>query len=313
LYPAVFHAVSAFCNAGFALFPDNVTRFRSDPVTIAVISALIIAGGLGFLVGLDVKEYIQQRWFRKLWPGPVRRRVEAIRPRPRLSVHTKFVLTVTAVLLLVGTISYYGLERLGVLAGMSDGDAWLNAWFCSVTARTAGFNTVDYGQMGGPALLCTMVLMFIGASPGSAGGGVKTSTFGLLVVYAVFRWRGHDSPHAFGRSIPQDTLDKASSVVIAGVAVIILAGSLLMSTEARTMDAAESQAKFLPVLFETFSAFGTVGLSMNFTPVLTNAGKLLVSLVMFIGRVGPVTVALAVGVPRLRHRYRYAEENVMVG
>jgi trk system potassium uptake protein TrkH len=313
LYSGIFHSVSAFCNAGFALFPDNVTRFRTDPLSVGVITALIIAGGVGFLVGLDVKEYVQQRWFRGLWSRPVRARVEAIRPRPRLSLHTKFVLSITAALLLIGTISYYGLERSGVLAGMSEGDAWLNAWFCSVTARTAGFNTVDYGRLSGPALLCTMVLMFIGASPGSAGGGVKTSTFGLLLVYALYRWRGHEGPHAFGRSIPQDTLDRASSVVIAGGAVVILAASFLMSTEARTLDPRESQAKFLPVLFETFSAFGTVGLSMGITGKLTAAGKVILSLVMFIGRIGPVTMALAMGVPRIRSRYRYAEENVMVG
>jgi trk system potassium uptake protein len=313
LYSGIFHSVSAFCNAGFALFPDNVTRFRGDGFVVAVITFLIIAGGLGFLVGLDVKEYVQQRWFRRTWSKTIATRVEAIRPRPRLSLHTKFVLSVTAALLLVGTISYYGLERFGVLAGMNEKDAWLSAWFCSVTARTAGFNTVDYGQMSGPALLCTMVLMFIGASPGSAGGGIKTSTFGLLLVYGLFRWRGHEGPHAFGRSIPRETVDRASSVVIAGVAVIILAASFLMSTEARSLDPGESQARFLPVLFETFSAFGTVGLSMGITGKLTAAGKIILSLVMFIGRVGPVTLALSMGVPRVPIRYRYAEENVMVG
>lgn len=313
LYSGVFHSVSAFCNAGFALFPDNVTRFRGDPFVVFVITFLIIAGGLGFLVGLDIKEYIQQSWFRRFWSKAALTRVEAIRPRPRLSLHTKFVLSVTVALLLIGTISYYGLERFGVLAGMSERDAWLSAWFCSVTARTAGFNTIDYGQLGGPALLCTMVLMFIGASPGSAGGGVKTSTFGLLLVYAVYRWRGHEGPHAFGRSIPQDTLDRASSVVIAGVAVVILAASFLMSTEARSMDPGESQARFLPVLFETLSAFGTVGLSMGITGKLTAAGKIVLSLVMFVGRVGPVTMALAMGMSKANVRYRYAEENVMVG
>jgi trk system potassium uptake protein TrkH len=219
----------------------------------------------------------------------------------------------TAALLLIGTVSYYLLERNGVLAGMHPADAWLNAWFCSVTSRTAGFNTVDYGKMGGAALLCTMVLMFIGASPGSTGGGVKTSTFGLLLTYAFFRWRGHPGPHAFGRSIPQDSIDRASSVVIASAAVIILAGSFLIATETRTTDPLESQAKFLPVLFETFSAFGTVGLSMNLTPQLSSLGKIGLALLMFIGRIGPLTLALALGTRRPRHEFLYAEENVMVG
>jgi trk system potassium uptake protein TrkH len=312
LYSGLFHSISAFCNAGFSLFPDNMIRFRSDPVVMTVIPALIVAGGLGFLVGLDVKQYVQQSVTLHYWPRNVRRRIEAIRPRPRLSLHSKLVLTVTASLLVIGTVSYYALERSGAFVGMTAAEAWANAWFCSVTARTAGFNTIDYNLAGGPALLCTMVLMFIGASPGSAGGGVKTSTFGLLLVYALHRWRGHESPHVFARSIPQETLDRASSVVIAAVAIIILGGSLLMLTEGRAANAAESQSRFLPVMFETFSAFGTVGLSMGMTGKLTAAGKIILSLLMFLGRLGPVTVALAVGVPRVRVRYRYAEENVMV-
>jgi trk system potassium uptake protein TrkH len=313
VYSGVFHAISAFCNAGFALFPDSVIGVRSDPVVIAVLSGLIIAGGLGFLVSLDLKEYLQQRFFEHRWSASVRHRVTAIRPRPRLSLHTKFVLTVTVALLAIGTISYYGLERFGVLRDMNWFEALLNSWFCSVTARTAGFNSIDYGQMGGPALLCTMVLMFIGASPGSAGGGVKTSTFGLLITYALYRWRGHEAPHAFGRTIPQETLDRAAAIVMAAVAIVIVAGSFLMATEARTADPGESQQRFLPVMFETVSAFATVGLSMNTTGGLTDAGKVVVAIVMFLGRVGPLTVALAVGSRKKRALYRYAEENVMVG
>jgi trk system potassium uptake protein TrkH len=311
-YSAVFHSISAFCNAGFSLYPDNLVRFRSDPFVIGIFSFLIISGGLGFLVGLDAKEYIQQRFFIRRWRERVRTRVQTIRPRPRISLHTKFVLTVTAALLVVGTVSYFVLERHGVLARMTTFEAILNAWFCSVTARTAGFNSIDYSLMSGPALLCTMVLMFIGASPGSTGGGVKTSAFGLLIVYAVFRWRGHDTPHAFRRSIPQETIDRATSVVIAGVAVVILAGSLLMAIEARHEDPVQSQARFVPVMFETFSAFGTVGLSMGFSAGLTDWGKFVLSVLMFVGRIGPLTLALAVGTRR-GAKYTYAEENVMVG
>jgi len=313
LYAGIFHSVSAFCNAGFALFPDNAMRFQGDPVVLGVLSALIIVGGLGFLVGLDVKAYIEQRWFQSLWTGPRREQVIAIRPRPRLSLHSKFVLTVTASLLVAGTASYYLLERNGLFRDFGPAQALLNSWFCSVTARTAGFNSIDYGGMGGPALLCTMVLMFIGASPGSCGGGVKTSTFGILITYAVFRWRKHDAPHAFRRSIPRDSVDRATSVVIAGVVVVILASSFLMTTEARSAPAAESQAKFLSLLFETFSGFGTVGLSMGITPKLTDGGKTVMAVLMFLGRVGPLTVALAIGTRNRGVRYKYAEESVMVG
>lgn len=313
VYSAVFHSISAFCNAGFSIYPDGAVRFQNDPFVLGVLSALIIAGGLGFLVSLDIKEYVQQRLFSRFWSTAVRERVGTIRPRARISLHSRFVLSVTAALLAVGAVSYFILERNGVLRGMSFGAALWNAWFCSVTARTAGFNTVDYGQMSGPALLCTMVLMFIGASPGSAGGGVKTSTFGLIIIYALFRWRGHDVPHAFGRSIPRDTVDRATAVVVAAVGIVILASSLLMAAEAATPDAAASQKRFLPVMFETFSAFGTVGLSMGITPNLTDAGKIVLALLMLAGRVGPLTLALAIGSRSRPAKFRYAEENVMVG
>lgn len=312
-YSAAFHAISAFCNAGFSLFPDNLMRFQRDAFTQLVISALIVVGGLGFLTGLDLKEYLQQRLFIRFWPQAARQRVERMRPRPRLSLHTKFAVVTTAVLLLIGTVSFYVLERNGVLAGMSAATAWLNAWFCSVTPRTAGFNTVDYGQMSGPALLCTIVLMFIGGSPGSAAGGVKTTTFGLLLIYALFRWRGHESPHAFNRSIPQATLERATAVIVLAVGVIVLAVSALLAAEGRAGTAAESQARFLPLLFEGFSSFGTVGLSMGITPQLTDAGKLILCGLMFVGRIGPATVAMAVGTRKVQAKFRYAEENVMVG
>jgi trk system potassium uptake protein TrkH len=313
IYHAIFHAVSAFCNAGFALYPNNLMRFQSDWVVQFVIMGLIIAGGLGFLVGLDLKEYIEQRLFRDFWSQRVRKRVESIRPAPRLSVHTKFVLTVTAALLVVGTVSYYLLERERLFRGMSTGEAWLNAWFCSVTARTAGFNTIDYAQMSGAALLCTMVLMFIGASPGSTGGGVKTSTFGILLAYGLSRWRSQSGVHAFRRTIPQENVDRAASVMISAVAVVILAASFLMGIETLTLDPTESQSKFLSVLFETFSAFGTVGFSLGLTPTLSSTGKLAVCILMFVGRTGPLTLALALASRRRLPQYSYAEENVMVG
>jgi trk system potassium uptake protein len=313
LYSAIFHSISAFCNAGFSLHPDSAVRFRNDPFVLSVFSALIIAGGLGFLVSLDVREYLRRRFFLTFAPHAAHARLENVGPRPRLSLHSKLVLSVTGMLLLAGTVTYYFLERGGAFRDMSGGAALLNAWFCSVTARTAGFNTVDYAGLSGPALLCTMVLMFIGASPGSTGGGVKTSTFGLIVTYALFRWRGHEVAHVFNRSIQRETVDRATAVVVAAVGILILAASVLMTTEARLPGAAESQARFLPVMFETFSAFGTVGLSMGITAQLSDAGRLALSILMLVGRVGPLTLALAIGSRAQRAKFRYAEENVMVG
>jgi trk system potassium uptake protein TrkH len=308
IYHAVFHAVSAFCNAGFALYASSLIEFQRDPFVMLVMAALIVIGGLGFLVGLDVRQFAK---------AAVRARRDASRGAPgrppRLGVHTKLVLIVTATLLVVGTVSYYLLERKGVLAGLPPGLALLNALFCAVTPRTAGFNTVDYAQMGGAALLCTMVLMTIGASPGSTGGGVKTSTFGVLLAYALWRLRGFARLHLFGRTIPQESIDRAGAVVIAGIALIVLAASALMATESQGLAAGEAQQRFLPVLFETISAFGTVGLSLGQTPLLSEPGKLVIVVVMFLGRVGPLTLALAITARRARVQYRYAEENLMIG
>ncbi|HET9529617.1 MAG TPA: TrkH family potassium uptake protein [Blastocatellia bacterium] len=313
VYHAIFHSVSAFCNAGFSLYPDNMMGFQGDAVVQLITAALIIAGGLGFLVGLDIKEYLQQRLFHRYWSRAVRERVESIRPRARLSVHTRLVLISTLILLVIGTVSYYFLERRGAFSGMGFGTAWMNAFFCAVTPRTAGFNTIDYAQFGGPALLCTMVLMFIGANPGSCGGGIKTSTFGLLVAYSISRWRGYQRLHLFGRTVPQESIDKGAAVVVAAVALIIIASSALMLTETRGTTAAESQREMLGILFETISAFGTVGLSLGQTLILTDPGKLIVSAVMFIGRTGPLTLALAIRLKQRREHYRFAEENIMVG
>ena len=313
IYNAIFHSVSAFCNAGFALFSDSLMGFQRDPLTQFVISTLIIIGGLGFLVGLDVKEYIQFILFQRFWPRRKRERVEAIRARPRLSVHSKFVLLTTAALLLIGTLSFYSLERGGVFAEMTEGEAWMNAYFCSVTPRTAGFNTIDYARLSGAALLCTMVLMFIGASPGSTGGGIKTSVFGLLIAYSIARWSGYARLHIFNRTVPRESVDRAGAVVVAALALVILTSSALMVTETYGMPPQESQNRFISLAFETISAFGTVGLSMGETARLTPTGKTLLTLVMFLGRVGPLTLALAISRRQERAQYRYAEENVMVG
>ncbi|MEB2360680.1 MAG: Trk family potassium uptake protein [Bryobacteraceae bacterium] len=308
VYHAVFHAVSAFCNAGFALYRDNLTGFQSDPVVLMVISGLIITGGLGFLVGLDVTTCLRRSsLLRFSTPGRLGHSVS------RLSLHSKLVLNGTAALLAAGMVSYYLLERRALFARMGEFEAWLNAFFCSVTARTAGFNTIDYAGMSSPALLCTIVLMFIGASPGSTGGGIKTSTFVLLIAYAYSRWRGSEDLHVFNRRVPQETLDKAQSVVFAALATFVLGGSALVGIESTAISPAGSHDQFLSLIFETTSAMGTVGLSMGQTPLLSAPGKLILMLLMFMGRVGPLTMALAISIRRTRSRFRYADENVMVG
>lgn len=312
LYHAVFHSVSAFCNAGFTLYGGNMTGFARDFFTQAVIAGLIITGGIGFLATLDVRDYLMHSYLPGVIPWGLKARLQA-RAHPRLTVHTKIVLTVSGLLLAVGTVSYFLLERGGLLARMSFAEALWNAWFCAVTARTAGFNTIDYAELSGPALMCTMALMFIGASPGSTGGGIKTSTFGILVANALFRLRGKPRLHCFGRTIPEETIGRAHAIVVSAIAVVVLAASVVIAAEAQRHGSAHSRDLFLPVLFETISAFATVGLSMNFTPTLGTLGKLVIALVMFVGRIGPLTMAVAIASRKQQENYQYAEENLMVG
>ena len=306
VYHAVFLSISAFCNAGFGLASDSLTGFRDDPVVVVVISLLIVFGGIGFLVSVEVARWLQERVGRVLSRN-------GVVPRVRLSVHAKLALTTTAALLILGTPAFFLLEREGALAGMRAPMAWLNAWFCAVTPRTAGFNTVSYAQLGGSTILLTMVLMIIGASPGSTGGGIKTTTFGLLVAYAVSRWRGHTRLHLFNRTVSQESVDKASAVVISAVGLLVVACMVLVVTETGGPRGENEDQRLVWLIFEAISAFGTVGLSMGATSQLTDIGKLIIVGVMFAGRVGPLTLALAIARRRRRAQYRYAEENVMIG
>jgi trk system potassium uptake protein len=293
LWYGLFHAVSAFNNAGFALWSDNLMRWRGDVTVNLVITLLIILGGLGFFV---MTELLQRR-----------RSV-------RLSVHTRLVLVATVVLLVTGTIGFYALEAGNprTLAGLPWHERWLAAWFQSVTPRTAGFNTLDYAVMTPPTLFLTMALMFIGASPGSTGGGVKTTTFSITVAALWATIRGDDEPHIFGRRLGTELVARAFFVSLIAFLVLNAVAGLVLITEQRDL---------LRTLFETTSAFGTVGLSMgeNGAPVslaafFTPAGKMLIMLMMFIGRLGPLTLAFAVARrASAQPRIRYPEGKVLIG
>jgi trk system potassium uptake protein TrkH len=295
LWYGLFHSVSAFNNAGFALWSDNFIRWRADVTVNLVITGLIICGGLGFFV-LSELARIRQR-------------------RIAVSLHTKLVLTATAVLLVGGTWAIAALEWNNprtFASGWPLNERILAAWFQSVTARTAGFNSMDNGAMTQAALFVTMALMFIGASPGSTGGGVKTTTFSITVAALWATVRGNKEPQLFNRRIPADLVAKAFFVsLIAFLGLNAVAGAVLI-TEGRDL---------LPTLFETTSAFGTVGLSMGengsvvslsafFTPI----GKLLIAGMMFMGRVGPLTLALALAASgAARVKIRYPEGKVLIG
>jgi trk system potassium uptake protein TrkH len=296
LYFSVFHAVSAFCNAGFSLFADSLVGYREDWVLNLTVCFLIVCGGIGFLVLSELKQNFP--FNRRSWS--------------RLSLHSKLVLSVTGILLISSSMTIIFMEWDNTLAPLSLPGRFLAGFFHAVSARTAGFNTLPIGEMANETLFIFVVLMFIGASPGSCGGGVKTSTFASLFVLGISRLRGRERPQIFHRTISTASIGKAISVVLISTLVIVLANMVILMVELGEIPHPMSRGKFLELLFEVVSAFGTVGLSTGVTAGLSQAGKLILSIVMFVGRLGPLVIAMAVS-RRTAPRYYYAEEEIMSG
>lgn len=296
-WPALFHAISAFCNAGFSTFSHSLIGFRTNPVVLSVVMLLIVIGGLGFLT-------LEELY---LW----RRSIQKHR-RFRLSLHSRLVLTTTAVLLVVGWMFFVFFEWKTTLADLPVTAKLLNGLFMSVTVRTAGFNTIDYGMATEQTNFLTILLMFVGGSPGSTAGGIKTTTLALLVLLAMARLQGQEVPSCWSRSVAHEVVQRAVGLFVMAVAVLMLGSFVLTATEIEY--GVTASGSFLKYLFEAFSAFGTVGLSMGVTPSLSPAGRWIIILLMFIGRVGPLTFAAALTIRRHRTRqFRYAYEDVVVG
>lgn len=296
VYPALFHSVSAFCNAGFSLYSDSLTRFREDWVINGVIAVLIIMGGIGFVVIADLR----RRYFSRKIPGN------------RLSLHSRLALSTSAILIAFGAAAILIMEWHNSLAPLSIPDRILAALFQSITARTAGFNTVDIGVMANETLFMLGILMFIGACPGSCGGGIKTTTFAGLVVQGVSRMRGLRRPRVFQRTLTEASMAKATSLVMMSMAVIILGTMVLLMSELGEISHTATRGRFLELLFEAISAFGTVGLSTGGTASLSSWGRLTISALMFIGRLGPMVIGLALSREHFS-RCQFAEENIMIG
>jgi trk system potassium uptake protein TrkH len=294
---AIFQSVSAFCNAGFSTFSDSLTGLRRSPMTVGSVSLLIIVGGVGFVVVEDLRARYVSRTIR------------------RLSVHTKMVLATSGALLGAGFALFLLLEGSpgGTLAGLPWPERALNAWFMSVTPRTAGFNTVDYGEVTNASLILTMILMAVGGSPGSTAGGIKTISLALVVLLLGARLRGRRHVAAFDRTIPWGTVHRSVGLVIGGAAVCALGAFGLVTIEGLAHDPTD-RVGLLRLLFETISAFGTVGLSMGATPELSAPGRLLVVALMFLGRVGPAAVVAAMFTARRvsRAEVRYGHEDVVL-
>lgn len=294
VWSAIFHSVNSFNNAGFSIYSDNLIGYITSPMVNFTVSGLIIFGGIGYQVIMEMYLWLRDR-FNK---SPI---------CTVFSLNFKVVTTTTAVLLILGTLAFLVLEydNPDTFGSLTFPQKLMAAWFQSVTPRTAGFNTISIGQMTEASLFLTIALMFIGASPGSTGGGIKTTTFRILFCCTTAVVEGQEDVECYQRQIPPAMILKTISVVF---------GSLLVAfTSAILIELTNPQVEFIAALYEAVSAFGTVGLSTGITPTLSAIGKLILIATMYIGRVGVLLlVSAAFGDPKPRS-FKYAEESLLVG
>jgi trk system potassium uptake protein TrkH len=312
LWPAVFHSVSAFCNAGFSTFSDSLVGFAQAPVSLTVLMVLIVVGGLGFLTMEEVQQWHGKR--------RARRKAEGSRTGPdgksfRVSIHSRLVLATTAVLLVGGALLFTFFEWNVSLRELPAWARWVNGCFLSVTARTAGFNTVSYGEVAEVSSFLTLLLMMVGGSPGSTAGGIKSTTIAVLGLLAWSRFRGRGSTHLWRRTLPEETLQRAVGLLVVYLGLVIVAVFLYCALEIGLTGHQETRGALLSHPFEAVSAINTVGLSMGVTGELTPLGRVLTTLLMFLGRVGPLTFASAIALrePTAHREFRYAHEDVIIG
>jgi trk system potassium uptake protein len=296
IWPAVFHSVSAFCNAGFSTFPDSLEQFAEYRGVLLVVSALVVVGGTGFLTMEEL--YLRYKAGRT-------------QQRFRISLHSRIVIVSTILLLVVGWLGYAVFEWRQGFSQMSSSVKLTNALFMSASCRTAGLNTIDHSSATDTTNFLTIILMAIGGSPGSTAGGLKTTTITLIGIYAWSRLRGREVTSAWGRSVPNETIQRAVGLFVVGFGIMTLCIFILITTEFGR----QADSQFLHYMFEIVSAFNTTGLSMGVTGGLSDPGRLMVTILMFLGRIGPLTFAAALAMRRpVRVReFRYAYEDVVIG
>ena len=297
---AVFHSISAFCNAGFSLHDDSLSRYQLDPLVNFTIAGLVIVGGLGFPVLHDMHATWRRGWHGRDW-------------WVHLRLHTKLMLVGTAALLLLGMLAVLLLEWDGVLRGVPYAKRPLVAFFHSMSCRTAGFNTVDLSRMTATMLLLSVVLMMIGAGPCSTGGGFKVSTVTVLFLHARSTFRGHRRLFAFHRWIPSETVNRAVATAMLFAVLALAALTALLSVEGLADSKTAATDQFLGVLFEVVSALGTVGLSTGATPELTAGGRWVIIVLMLMGRLGPISVFTALSGEADDRPIEYPQESPLIG
>lgn len=290
LFHSVFHSISAFCNAGFCLYKNSFEAFQGDIGVNLNLIVLIILGGLGFMVLRETSGF-----FIKLLK----------KQRVRFSLHTKVVYRVTFFLILFSSVLFFILEHNHSLKNFSLKKKILSSIFQVVTPRTAGFNTMDLNTLGLGMVFFLIILMFIGASPGSSGGGVKTTTAGAVFAFLRSKMLARESVSLSNRTLGVKQITKAFTVITLGICVTCVSVFILLITQ--------PGVEMREVFFEVFSAFGTVGLSLGLTPRLNDIGKIVIILTMYIGRIGPLTFLYIFSREIPKGRYDYVEESIMIG
>lgn len=287
IYFSIFHSISAFCNAGIDLIGEfrSVTPYAENSVIILTITALVVIGGLGFFVWQDIYNF---------------------RIKKKLSLHTRLVIVTTLILIFVGAILMFLFEMYNskTIGDMSLKGKILSSLFASIVPRTAGFNSIPTSDMTGGGKFLTIVFMFIGGSPGSTAGGIKTTTAALLIVTVISVIRGRDDAEMYGRRISKEVVYRALTITILGGAIVLVATILLCITEKASLEY---------IIYEVVSAFGTVGLSLGLTPELSSAGKVLIAFIMYCGRLGPLTVALSLAQKSMPSSIKYPEGKILIG
>jgi trk system potassium uptake protein TrkH len=290
LFNSIFHSVSAFCNAGFSLFSDSFFSYRDNAWVNITAIILIVLGGLGFLVLQEMKEIITGRNRRQ---------------KRKVSLHTKLVLTLTSVIVFIPFVLFLVMEWNHSLKTFTVKGKVFSSLFQIITPRTAGFNTMDLNSLSFAAVFLLTVLMFVGASPGSTGGGIKTSTVGLIFAFLKSKIAARESVNLFHRTLPLELVTRAFMVVTLAICIICLSSFILFLTQ--------PAASMSEVMFEVFSAFSTVGLSLGMTMKLNTVGKVVIIITMYVGRIGPLTLLYAFSRRKAFGRYEYIEETVMIG
>lgn len=293
---SVFHAINAFCNAGFSPFADSLAGFRTNPVVCPIVILLVLAGGLGFLAMSEIKNLFdfQSKTIQKI------------------SLHTKIALIATLCIVLVEMVSVLALEWNGAFAGESPLQKFFSAAFLSLSSRTSGFSTLDPLSLRETSIIVVIIAMFIGASPGSCGGGLKTTTAAVIALLGINRLLGRSRTQVMGRTIPENTVDKAVRIFIVYVILALIGTLVLLLTEFSGSAIGASESHFLPVFFEVASALSTCGLSLGLTPDLSAFGRIFICIFMFVGRMGALFLISAVAPPKESGAW-FAEEDIMVG